>query len=129
MMRRSEPARGDLLREAAFNNLSLAGNWQRKLSLVIAIAYLIIWPIMSRAKSAAHLMVDLLIGIICLALPLACIWFGDELGGFYYPDGKPDSDITAPSPGKLVIIGGWILLFLPVWLYLLVRLLVYLYVR
>ena len=79
------------------------------------------------AKSLSHLMVNLLIAIPCLAFPLACIWFGEELGDYYYPDGNPDSEITTRSPGKYVIIGGWVLLLLPVWWMLLVRLLVYLY--
>lgn len=79
------------------------------------------------AKSLAQLMGYSLIGIFCLAFPLACIWFGEELGDFYYPEGNPDSEITKPSPAKYVIIGGWVLLLLPVWWTLLVRLLVYLY--
>jgi hypothetical protein len=45
-------------------------------------------------------------------LPLACIWFGDAMGGFTGPAGS--IGITAPSPGLFVCIAGWILLLLPI---------------
>jgi hypothetical protein len=45
-------------------------------------------------------------------LPLACIWFGDAMGGFTGPAGS--IGITSPSPGLFVCIAGWILLLLPV---------------
>ena len=48
-----------------------------------------------------------------LLLPMACIWFGEELGAFtgvmrgHYVD--------AESPGCLVAFLGWVLLFFPLW--------------
>jgi hypothetical protein len=47
-------------------------------------------------------------------LPLACIWFGDAMGGFTGPAGS--IGITATSPGFFVCIAGWILLLLPIFI-------------
>ncbi len=44
--------------------------------------------------------------------PLACIWFGDEMGGYIGPTSS--GAITSPTPGWLVCIGGWLVLLLPV---------------
>jgi hypothetical protein len=44
-------------------------------------------------------------------LPLACIWFSDDMGGFTGPSGS--IWVTAPSPGVFVCIVGWIMLLLP----------------
>lgn len=73
-------------------------------------------------------MADIIMRILSLAFPLACIWFGDELGE-YYQDGTLAPTINTPSPGGLVRLGGWVLLVLPVLMFLLVRLLEFLYVR
>jgi hypothetical protein len=48
--------------------------------------------------------------LIMVTLPLACIWFGDAMGGFTGPAGS--IGITAPSPGMVVCIAGWIVLLL-----------------
>jgi hypothetical protein len=45
-------------------------------------------------------------------LPLACIWFADAMGGF--TGLSTDIWISAPTPGVIVCIAGWILLLLPV---------------
>jgi hypothetical protein len=45
-------------------------------------------------------------------LPLACIWFGDAMGGYTGQAGS--IGITAPSPGVIVSILGWLLLLLPI---------------
>jgi hypothetical protein len=107
---------------------SLFGDWQRVASLVIAIAYLLVSPILFPANSWSHLMADIIVRILSLAFPLACIWFGDDLAE-YYQDGTFLPRITTASPGRFVRLGGWILLLLPVLLFLLVRLLEFLYVR
>ena len=44
-------------------------------------------------------------------LPLACVWFGDELGN--YVGTVPGPAITKRSPGRLVKLGGWILYLVP----------------
>ena len=73
-------------------------------------------------------MADIIVRILFLAFPLACIWFGDDLAE-YYQDGNLFPRITTASSGKLVRLGGWILLLLPVLIFLLVRLLESLYLR
>jgi hypothetical protein len=102
---------------------SLSEDWQRPASLVVALAYLAVSPLLFPASSWSHLVADIMIRILGLALPLACIWFGDDLGE-YYGDG---SGFTTPSQGRFVRWGGWMLLLLPVWRFLLVRLLLFLY--
>lgn len=47
-----------------------------------------------------------------LVLPLACIWFSDEMGG-YTGIAMGRGEITSTTPGCLVTFGGWLLLFLP----------------
>jgi hypothetical protein len=56
---------------------------------------------------------DLAIRIgVALVLPLACIWFGEAMGGYggTLMLGGP----MARSPGRLVAALGWLLLLLPV---------------
>lgn len=78
----------------------------RLLSLVVALGYLAAayfgggWELVWRAA-------------IFLILPLACIWFGDEMGS-YTGIGMGRGAITSPTPGWLVAAGGWLLLLMPV---------------
>ena len=90
-------------------------NFSRTLSLVIALIYLGIASL--AALSAAKLMGNLLIFGGALLLPLACIWFGDELGEYV----GGGSSITQKSPGWMVKIGGWVLLLLPAIRYWFIR--------
>jgi len=62
------------------------------------------------------------ISILSLAFPLACIWFGDDIGE-YYGDGTLFPRITGPSSRRFVRWGGWMLLLLPAFIVLLVWLL------
>ena len=107
---------------------TLYWDWQRLTSLAIAIAYLLISPILFPTNSWSHLMADIIMRILSLAFPLACIWYGDDLGE-YYQDGILFPRITTASPGRFVRLGGWTLLLMPVLIFLLVRLLEFLYVR
>ena len=104
---------------------SLFGDWQRVASLVVAIIYLFVSPILFPSNSWSHLVADIIIRILALAFPLGCIWFADDLAEYYTGGGL----INSPSRGKFVRLGGWILLLLPVLIFLLVQLLTYLYVR
>jgi hypothetical protein len=104
----------------------LVGDWERIASLVIGVAYLLVSPILFPADSWSHLVADILMRILSLAFPLACIWFADDLGE-YFRDGTLAPEITTPSSGTFVRIGGWVLLLLPVLLFLLIQLLDYLY--
>ena len=85
-------------------------DWQRILSLLIAGIYLLIGLIVSSSGSFKDIIGTLLLVSVALILPLACIWFGDEMGDYT----GPLSSITKISPGTFIRIGGWILLFLPV---------------
>ena len=82
----------------------------RTLSLLIAIAYLVIACL--TARSAAKVFASILIVGGALLLPLACIWFADELGE--YVGVLPGPAINHKSPAWMVKLGGWILLLLPV---------------
>jgi hypothetical protein len=83
-------------------------NWNKILSGLVAIIYIVIAAIHGGAEMAFK------IGIF-LILPLGCIWFSDAMGGyvglglmaFDYP-------ITKQSPGLLVCIMGWVVLLLPI---------------
>jgi len=103
-------------------------SWQRVVSLLIAVAYLITWPIIFRPKSLSHFMAGALVWILFLAAPLLFIWFGDDIGE-YYKDGQLFPEITGPSPGRFVRWGGWTLLLLPLFITLLVWLLDSMYLR
>ena len=92
-------------------------NISRTLSLVIALIYLGL--ALFSAPSAAKLMGGLLIFGGALLLPLACIWYGDDLGEYLGP--FPSPGFTRKSPAWMVKLGGWILLLLPVILFLFIR--------
>jgi len=80
----------------------------RKLSLAIALVYLVAALIYGGWEL-------LLIAAIVLIMPMAMIWFGDEIGdyvGGFHRIGKPY--ITKRSPGSLVSLFGWALLLAPV---------------
>ena len=111
-----------LLNDDSESDWSLFADWQRIASLLVAIAYLLVSPYLFPSNSWSHLMADIIIRILALAFPLACIWFGDDLAR-YYRDGTLFPEITTPSSGRLVTLGGWILLLLPLLLFLLVKLL------
>jgi hypothetical protein len=49
--------------------------------------------------------------LIFVVLPLACIWFGDAMGGYTGSSGS--IWITVSSPGFFVSVAGWLLLILP----------------
>lgn len=112
--------------EDAQSDWSLSGEWERIASLIVAIAYLLVSPFLFPADSWSHLVADVLMRILSLAFPLACIWFAEDLAG-YYRDGNLFPEITTPSSGTLVRLGGWVLLLLPILLFSLIQLLDYLY--
>jgi hypothetical protein len=87
-------------------------NISRTLSLVVACVYL---GITIYFAQHAKLITDLLIIGSALLFPLACIWFGDEMGQYYGT--LPGPAITRTSPGWMVKLGGWLLLLLPAILY------------
>ena len=125
----SESVKGELiqpLNDDSQSDWGLFGDWQRIASLVVAVAYLLVSPILFPADSWSHLVADILMRILSLAFPLACIWFADDMGE-YFRDGSLAPEITTSSPATFVRFGGWVLLLLPVLLFLLIRLLDHLY--
>ena len=81
----------------------------RVLSLIIAAIYLVVSGF--AADSIAKLLADLLIVGGALLLPLACIWFGDEMAE--YVGTLPGPAINRKSPAWMVKVGAWVLLLLP----------------
>jgi membrane protease YdiL (CAAX protease family) len=81
------------------------------LSLLVAAIYLVVCLLDPHRSIIARLGTLLLIAA-ALCFPLACIWFGDELGN--YVGMLPGPAINKRSPGWLVKLGGWLLLLLPV---------------
>ena len=57
------------------------------------------------------------VGIIrilgALVLALACIFFGEEMGGYIGPSGGQTHEITRKTPGCIVTYLGWIFLLTP----------------
>jgi hypothetical protein len=112
--------------ESDQSDWGLLGDWQRIASLLVAVTYLVLSPLLYPADSWAHLIVDFFMRTLALAFPLACIWFAEDLAE-YYRDGNLFPEITTSSGAVFVRIGGWLLLLLPFLIYLLVRLLDSLY--
>jgi hypothetical protein len=82
-------------------------NWNRILSGLLAVIYVTTAFATSGAKAGFEV-------LIFVILPLACIWFGDEMGG--YTGASWGGAITDETPGLLVRIAGWLLLLLPIFL-------------
>jgi hypothetical protein len=79
-------------------------NSNRIFSLLLVIFYMIF----AYNRSGAERAFTIAIRVI---FPLAAIWFGEALGGYIGPTGS--GYITAPTPGIIVCILGWLLLLLP----------------
>jgi hypothetical protein len=80
--------------------------WSRVLSGLIAVIYIIVATVAGGAEDGFKVFAFTI-------LPIACIWFGDAMGGYTGPTGT-GMPFTAPSPGVIVCIVGWLVLLLPV---------------
>jgi hypothetical protein len=80
-------------------------NWNRILSGVLAATYLVLAFLVAGGEGSLRI-------AMFLVLPLACVWFSDELGDYIGQTGS--GYITERSPGILVRIMGWLLLFMPI---------------
>lgn len=79
-------------------------DWNRILSAIVALVYVGGAYVGGDAGAALEVVVG-------LSLPVACIWFGDEMGGYLgIIRGRV---ITTKSPGMFVRFGGWLILLLP----------------
>ena len=78
----------------------------RILSAIIAIAYIATAYFTDGGETAFRF------GLF-LILPMACIWFGDYMGG-YVGGTMRGQYISSTTPGCFVVAGGWLILLLPV---------------
>jgi hypothetical protein len=81
--------------------------WNEILSGVLALIYIIRALVGGGAKAGLEV-------LAFLVLPLACIWFGDEMGDYVGTWPISGGGITNKTPGWLVRAGGWLLLLLPI---------------
>jgi hypothetical protein len=84
-------------------------NWNRILSSLLALLYICI-------AHADGGMVSVWKAGLFLILPLACIWFADTMGGYVGPIWR--GSITGPTPRAVVCILGWVLILLPILIWL-----------
>ena len=84
----------------------------RVLSLLIAAGYLSFFLFAPGPVSAGRRIGTVLTVAGYLLLPVLCIWFGDEMGS--YTGRLANPAITKTSPGCAVKILGWVLLFAPI---------------
>ena len=84
---------------------------QQRLSLLVAVVYLLLVLLVAPRKSVRELLAALLVTTGALLFPLACIWFGDDLGT--YVGMLPGPGISKTTPGWMVRLGGWFLLLMP----------------
>lgn len=85
---------------------------KKAISLTISIVYLII----SFISGGSELLIKML---LFLLLPLACIWFGEEMGNYTGPAFGFRPHITKESPGCFIKLLGWVLLLLPMAIFVL----------
>ena len=80
-------------------------NKNRILSALVAVIYIIAAFVTGGGEASCKV-------LIFVIMPLACIWFSDAMGG--YTGLTTSTPITAPSPGVIVCILGWLVLLLPI---------------
>ena len=85
-------------------------DWNRTLSLWLAIAYLLIALIYVGVVAFTQM-------LLYLIIPMACIWYGDAMGSItggstVIISGGPA--ITKQTPWCIMNIGGWLILLLPI---------------
>jgi hypothetical protein len=90
----------------------------RVLSLLVVLLYLLVfygWAVIhgipADPKAARGLAFDLIVVPFLLLLPLALIWFGDELGDYTGP--VPRGYVDQKTPGCVLKFFGWGLLLVP----------------
>jgi hypothetical protein len=81
------------------------------LSLLVAGVYLLV-PLTAYLGGDQEALEGFFKTVLFLLLPLACIWFGDEMGDWMGTIRL--HAVTSLSPGSLVKFMGWVILFLPV---------------
>ena len=90
--------------QPVFEKILGALDLNRLISAIIALIYLAVSAYLLGGKGFFRMLQFLI-------LPMACIWYGDDLGN--YTGTLLSRGISRPSAGCAVIVAGWILLFLP----------------
>ncbi|MDB6109612.1 MAG: hypothetical protein JWR69_1362 [Pedosphaera sp.] len=80
-------------------------NWNRRLSGSLGAIYVMGAFVEGGAKAG-------FMAALVVSLPLACIWFGEAMGGYIGP--SKGGYISQATPGLFVCIAGWLLLLLPI---------------
>lgn len=83
----------------------------KRLSLFIVLVYTAVYFFVAPPRSPALVVVRLFQVAGYFLFPVLCIWYGDEMGE--YEGSLPGPGINRPTPGWMVRLGGWLLLFLP----------------
>ena len=83
----------------------------RRLSVLIVVIYLAIFSLAALSQPPGHVIGRLVAVAGYFLIPLACIWYGDEMGG--YVGTLPGPAINRQTPGWMVKLAGWVLLLLP----------------
>jgi hypothetical protein len=84
--------------------MQITTSWNRILSSLLVLLYLIMAYKAVGAEGACKT-------AVLVIVPLACIWYGEAMGGYIGPNWH--GSITGTSPGVIVCILGWVLLILP----------------
>jgi hypothetical protein len=94
----------DIIPPWDFDGQGAPMNWNRLLSGMLALVYVVVSAIIGGAEPAFKM-------AFATVFPLACIWFADYMGGYVGP--TSNMAITKASPGWLVCVLGWVLLVMP----------------
>ena len=83
----------------------------RNVSVLYVIAYISVYFYALGPWTAPLFTVKLVQFTGYFFLPLVCIWYGDELEEYVGISSGPTDDTT--TPGWILKLGGWVLLYLP----------------
>ena len=81
----------------------------RALSGLLALSYIVVAIFTGGTEPAFK------VGIFVI-LPLGCIWFSDPMGGYVGPAWR--GAISSPTPAIVVCLAGWLLLLLPLFIWI-----------
>jgi len=80
----------------------------RSISAVVALGYMLVVVFRSHPTDFRHALTIMFISYLPLLLPLACIWFPEEMGE--YTGNLAFPQITKTTPAVIIRVGGWCLL-------------------
>ena len=75
---------------------------------MVAIAFVAVVAIGSQPGNVGQAVIIILIACAALLLPLACIWFADDMGE--YAGNLFSPGLAKPTPGVAIRVAGWFLL-------------------